>query len=165
MPSLTVPATNIDFNKTLICVPCLTDAAGKERPKSQFQVAKRRSYVGRKTSGNRVLMIGRIRELALYRAEVLRARGFEATTPESQAEAVAAVRKGTFDVAVLTYTLSNDAVQELAELIRKYRPDCPLIAISSNQRIDRVILPDEMVNANDGPAALVAALRKLTGQH
>jgi DNA-binding response OmpR family regulator len=49
-------------------------------------------------------MIGRIRELALYRAEVLRARGFEVATPESQEEAVAAVRKGTFDIAVLTYT-------------------------------------------------------------
>ena len=106
-------------------------------------------------------MIGRIRELALYRAAVLRDRGFEVSTPETHQEAVAAIRKGGFDIAVLSYTLSNDAVQELAELIREYCPACPLVAISSNQRVDRLIRPDEMVNAEEGPAALIAALNKV----
>ena len=110
---------------------------------------------------NRVLMIGRIRELALYRAVVLRDRGFDVSTPETHEDAVAAIRKGGFDIAVLSYTLSNDEVQELAELIHEYCPDCPVIAISSNQRIDRTIRPDEMVNADEGPAALIAALNKV----
>jgi DNA-binding NtrC family response regulator len=100
--------------------------------------------------------------LALYRAAVLRDRGFEVLTPASRDEAVAAIRKGGFDIAVLTYTLSNETVQELSELIREYCPECPLVAISSSGKIDREIRPDEMVNANDGPAALIAALRRVS---
>ncbi len=107
-------------------------------------------------------MFGRIRELALYRAEVLRDRGFEVITPDSREEAVAAIRKGNFDVAILTYTLPNDIVQELAQLVREHCSGCPLIAISNNTRMDREIGPDVMVNADDGPAALISALRRVS---
>ncbi len=119
----------------------------------------------RTTSGNRVLMFGRIRELALYRAAVLRDRGFDVVTPQTREEAIANIRNGNFDVAVLTYTLSNDIVQELSELVREYCPDCPLIAISNSKRSDRVVGPDYMVNADEGPAALIAALRRVTRQN
>jgi CheY-like chemotaxis protein len=107
-------------------------------------------------------MFGRIRELALYRAAVLRDRGFDVATPNSREEAIAAIRNGGFDIVILTYTLSNETVQELAELLREYCPHCPLIAISANRRMDREIAPDEMVNADDGPAALLKALRRVT---
>lgn len=110
-------------------------------------------------------MFGRLRELALYRAAVLRDRGFEVATPETREEAVAAIRKGRCDIVVLTYTLSNDTVQELAELVREHCPNCPLIAISNSNRLDREIDPDEMVNANEGPAALIAALRRFSEQN
>ncbi len=109
-----------------------------------------------------MLMFGRIRELALYRAAVLRDRGFEVVTPAHLDEAVAAIRAGSFDIAVLTYTLSNNTVRELAELIREYRPECPLIAISSTKRVDREINPDEIVLADEGPSALLAALRRVS---
>jgi DNA-binding NtrC family response regulator len=109
-------------------------------------------------------MFGRIRELALYRAAVLRDRGFEVTTPHSVEEAIAAIRKGGFDIAVLTYTLSNETVQQLAELVREYCPDCPLVAISNSRRMDREIGPDAMVNADEGPEALIAALRRVRNQ-
>lgn len=122
--------------------------------------AEQRRTTRRKTSGNRVLMYGRVRELALYRAAVLRDRGFSVITPETLEEATASIRKGGYDIAVLTYTLSNEVVQELAELIREYCPQCPLVVISSNKRIDREVRPDEMVDANEGPAALLAALHR-----
>jgi CheY-like chemotaxis protein len=115
----------------------------------------------RTTKGRRILMFGRIRELALYRAEVLRDRGFEVATPDSREDAIAAIRKGNFDVAILTYTLPNEIVQELAQLVREHCPACPLIAISNNTRMDREIRPDLMVNADDGPQALIAALRRV----
>lgn len=83
-------------------------------------------------------------------------------TPGTLEEAIAAIRNGGFDIAVLSYTLSNETVQELAELVREYCPNCPIIAISGNRRLDREIRPDEMVNADDGPAALIAALRRVT---
>jgi len=107
-------------------------------------------------------MFGRIRELALYRAAVLRDRGFEVSTPADSQEASAIIRNGNFDIAVLSYTLPNDLVQELTQLIREHCSNCPLIVISSNKQIDREIRPDEMVDANDGPAALLGALRRVT---
>jgi hypothetical protein len=132
---------------------------------SSNEFPDRRRSARRKTRGNRVLMFGRIRELALYRAAVLRDRGFEVTSPASREEAIAAVRKGGFDIAVLTYTLSNEVVKEFAEMVREYCPDCPLVAISSGRHIDREIGPDAMVNADDGPDALIAALRRVTRQN
>jgi CheY-like chemotaxis protein len=110
---------------------------------------------------NRVLLFGSIRELALYRAEVLRTRGFEVVTPRNKQEARDTIRQGQFDVAVLTYTLSSETVLELAHLLREHCPDCPLIAISASSNPDPVIRPDAVVIADDGPAALVAALRRV----
>jgi DNA-binding NarL/FixJ family response regulator len=129
---------------------------------SPFSALERRQSPRRKTTGNRVLMFGRIRELALYRAEVLRDRGFQVATPENLEEAVAAIRRGGFDIAVLTYTLSNSTVLQLSELIREYCPDCPLIVISGSKWSDREVRPDGVVKADQGPAALVAALRRVT---
>ena len=122
--------------------------------------SRKREPIGRKTTRNRVLLFGRLRELALYRAEVLRAQGFTVSTPDTKEEAVATIRRGNFDIVILTYTLSSDTVQELAELIRQYCADCPLIAISNSTRQDREIQPDETVMADDGPRALIAALRR-----
>ncbi len=126
------------------------------------EAAKKRRRSTRRTSGSRVLLFGRIRELALYRAEVLRNRGFSVTIPRDNQEALKTIRHGDFDIAVLSYTLSSDTVQQIAELAREYCPDCPLIAISETGRVDRRVDPDETVIADDGPPALLAALRRVT---
>ena len=116
----------------------------------------------RTTTGNRILLVGRLRELALYRAEVLSTHGFRVLTPETVEEAMEVIRRKQFDIAVLTYTLSSHVVEELAEQIRQYSPVCPLIAISDNERLDKKIFPDQTVLAREGPAALIAALHRVT---
>lgn len=126
---------------------------------------QRRSKNGpdqRTATGNRVLLVGRIRELALYRAEVLGAHGFHVLTPQTIADALRVIRRNEFDIAVLTYTLSSDVVEELAEQVRQYCSKCPLIVISDSKRADPRISPDQTVLADDGPAALIAALRRVT---
>ena len=70
------------------------------------------------------------------------------------------IRKGSFDIAVLSYTLSNETVQDLAELVREYCSECPVIAISGDRRMDREIRPDEMVKADDGPEGVDRSLEK-----
>lgn len=140
----------------------MIERRSRDSSAAAYELPERRRAAVRRAKGNRILMFGRIRELALYRAEVLRDRGFEVATPESREEAIGAIRKGTFDIAILTYTLSSETVQELAELVREYCPGCPLIAISSNTAMDREIRPDVMVNADDGPAALLSALRRVS---
>jgi DNA-binding NtrC family response regulator len=131
--------------------------AYRQRPNSGARPARRQNE---SASGSRVLMFGKIRELALYRAEVLRAHGFTATIPSSKDEAIAAIRRGHFDVAVLTYTLSSDTVQELAEMVRQHCPGCPVITISNTHTRDTKIKPDANVIADDGPKALIDALRR-----
>jgi DNA-binding response OmpR family regulator len=112
-----------------------------------------------------VLILGQIRELALYRAEVLRAHGFSVATPRTNEEMKAAIRRCNFDVAVLSYTLPSDTVEELAELMSEYCRDSALIAITDTGRVDRKIGPDEVVLADDGPAALIKALHRVTRSH
>jgi hypothetical protein len=119
----------------------------------------------RKSAGNRVLLLGKLRELALYRAEVLRDRGFDVKIPATAAEAVAEITRGEFDVAVFSYTLSSDEVQSLAELVRQSCPKCPLVAISATGMLDRKVDPDEIVLADDGPEGLIKVLRRLQRLH
>jgi hypothetical protein len=132
--------------------------SGAPRGKSTQQTQKR-------TLGRGVLILGHIRELALYRAEVLRAHGFSVATPRTEDEMKAAIRRGSFDVAVLSYTLPSDTVEEMAELMREYCRDCALVAITDTGRVDRKISPDAVVLADDGPGALIEALHKITRNH
>lgn len=111
--------------------------------------------------GNRVLLFSGIFEVALYRAEVLRANGLDVRTPRKKEEAVAIIQRGEVDVVVLTYTLPSETVNELSDLVRQYCAGCQLIAISESGRVDQRVSPDAVVIANEGPAALVEAIRRL----
>jgi CheY-like chemotaxis protein len=110
---------------------------------------------------NRILLLGRVQELALYRAEVLQDRGFEVRVSTNREEALKLIRRGDFDAVVLSYTLSSDTVEELAEEIREYRPQCPLVVIAKTKYPDRKIVPDAVALADDGPKALISALRRV----
>src|SRR6185437_8158207 len=97
-----------------IVVPAHAAPGGKNGRSSRQEFPERRRVTKRTAKGNRILMYGRLRELALYRAAVLQDRGFSVTTPETLEEATTAIRKGGFDTVVLTYTLPNEVVKELA---------------------------------------------------
>ncbi len=155
--SSSVPVCKLPF---LFPVQAAGKHPGRTAGKADNPAPRGRLRVG---SPNRVLMFGKIRELALYRAEVLRTHGFNVTIPAAKADAVAAIQRGGFDVAVLTYTLSSDTVEELAELVRQHCPDCRLVTISETRNPDLKINPDANVLADDGPQALLAALRETLG--
>jgi DNA-binding response OmpR family regulator len=106
-------------------------------------------------------MVGRIRELALYRAEFLRQAGFTVLIAGDVDEALRILQGRSFDAIVLSYTLPNHIVQYLAELARDHCPDCPVIAIAETRMLDRRIEPDAIAIADDGPAALLAALNRV----
>lgn len=119
-----------------------------------------------KSSGERakkqptVLLFGQMRELALYRAEVLQARGYHVLTPGNRPDVEAAIHAGGFDIAVLSYTLPSATVKDISELIRQKCPECPLLMISLHAERDPHVQPDEIVPANLGPSALVDAIRR-----
>lgn len=113
------------------------------------------------STAQRVLLIGRVRELALYRSEYLRGKGFTVSVPAGKAEIEEEIERGRFDVVVLSYTLPSESVLELAELVRQSCPWSPIIAITSHGKADRRVAPDEVVVADDGPEALLSALRRV----
>ena len=155
------PPVDLAFFPSTAVLSCLADRSKRDgsAPRSRKTAPPRQSGIG-----NRVLLIGRIWELALYRAEVLSAHGYRVLTPRTPEQAVEQIRRGQFDIAILTYTLPSDLIQELAERIRQHCPSCPLIAISDAQRLDNKIFPDQTVLADEGPAGLVAALHRVTGK-
>lgn len=110
------------------------------------------------------MLFGRLRELALYRAEVLRMSGFNVILPETKDEVAEILKRCALDVAVLSYTLPAATVEELSDLLRYHCPDIPLISISNLPWNDRRIAPSEVVIADHGPAALIAALRRVTAK-
>jgi CheY-like chemotaxis protein len=122
---------------------------------------RKRKQKGPGSAGNRVLLFSGIWEVALYRAEVLRVHGLEVRTPRSKEEAIMTIKRGDVDVVVLTYTLPSETVHELADLVRQYCPGSRLVAISETGQFDERVAPDAIVVANQGPAALVAAIRRL----
>lgn len=107
-----------------------------------------------------VLLFGQMRELALYRAEVLQSKGYHVLTPGNRPEVEAAIHAGGFDIAVLSYTLPSATVKEISELIRQHCPECPLLMISLHAERDPHVQPDEIVPADLGPSALVDAIRR-----
>lgn len=149
------------------CFPILALGRSKERSAKVTGAPRGKSkrQTQKRTLGRGVLILGQIRELALYRAEVLRAHGFSVATPPTEEEMKAAIRRGNFDVAVLSYTLPSDTVEEMAELMREYCRDCALVAITDTGRVDRKISPDAVVLADDGPGALIEALHRITRSH
>jgi CheY-like chemotaxis protein len=107
-----------------------------------------------------VLLFGQMRELALYRAEVLESKGYQVLTPRSRHEVDAAIRAGGFDIAVLSYTLPSATVKEISELVRQECPECPLLMISLRAERDPHVQPNEIVPADLGPSALVEAIQR-----
>jgi CheY-like chemotaxis protein len=141
--------------------PPILASAKKASPSGRERSSSSRKQLNWSTPGKRILLLGRLQELALYRAEVLRDRGFDVRTSTDREEGLKLIRRGDFDAVVLSYTLSNDTVEELAEEIREHCPTCPLVVIAQTSRTDRKIAPDAVALADDGPKALIAALRRV----
>ena len=121
---------------------------------------KDRTAQGKKP-GNRVLILGRLRELALYRAEVLRQEGFNVSTADDVEEAIRMMQRSAFDAVVLSYTLPVDVALYLAEMARDYCIDCPIIAIANSGGVDKRIAADAVAIADEGPTGLVSALHQV----
>lgn len=108
-----------------------------------------------------VLLLARRQELGMLRAELLRCEGFSVIFPAGRKEALAAIQKREFDAVLLSYSLSSETAEELAELVRQKCPGCPLVVIAVSQHADLKIQPDEIVLAEQEPQAMLDALRRV----
>jgi len=123
--------------------------------------SKKQSSPLAKKHGNRVLIVGSLRELALYRAEFLRQAGFTVSVAEELYEAIRMMQRGAFDAIVLSYTLPDDTAQYVADMARDYCADCPVVVIVNSSMPGQRIEPDAVAHADEGPIGLIAALNRV----
>jgi len=107
-----------------------------------------------------ILLLGRHEELSAYRTEALKAAGFHVLSPKTRQDAVTHISDGRFELVVLSYSLSDDTAQELAELVRQNCSQCPIVAIAEHGWDDGRIKPDEIVIGSQGPEALIESVRR-----
>lgn len=108
-----------------------------------------------------VLLLAKHRELGLFRVHVLEEAGLQVIFPEHRNAAARVIGEGGFDVILLSYSLPNDAAEELIELARQKCPMCPVIAISEKGWDDRKLQPDETVLASEGPQGMLHAIDRV----
>jgi CheY-like chemotaxis protein len=135
--------------------------AGSDEPLPQRRKADKKRSSGAKRTGNRVLVVGRQRELALYRAEFLRLAGFAVIVAQDVDEAIRIMQRAAFDALILSYTLPRADVEYLADAARDYCADCALIAITESRTLNLNVEPDAVASADEGPSGLIAALKRV----
>lgn len=106
-------------------------------------------------------MLGQHLELGHYRAEFLKSHGIDVIFPENRQAALAAIRRGGFNVVLMSYSLSNDTAKELAEIIEQVSPNCPIVSISNKRWEDRHVSPDATVLDTDPPQTLLETLQRV----
>lgn len=92
---------------------------------------------------------------------MLEKEGFEVLFPKTKKEAVELIQSGNFDLLLVSYSLSSDTIEEMAELARQRCPRCPVVSISQTGWDDARIKPDATVVADEGPRPMVTAIREV----
>ncbi len=77
----------------------------------------------------KVLLVGYIRELLEERKHVLHAAGHHATMAADQQAAFQAIEQGTFDVAVLGFSVPEQERNEMARRLTKSKSDTRIVMI------------------------------------
>src|SRR5919201_291048 len=111
-----------------------------------------------------VLLLGRHLELGHYRVEFLKSHGINVIFPEDENSAFDAVRRGGYDIVIISYSLPDRAAKELTELLEQVYPHCPLICISEQRWRDRDLKPHATVLSSDPPQVLLDAINRLSLQ-
>ena len=108
-----------------------------------------------------VLMLGKLLELGMYRAEYLRSHGHNVIFPESKPEAISAITAGNYETVILSYSLSDSTAIELRDMIEQSRPQCPVITLTEQRWYDQKIQSDKVVLVSEGPQALLEAVQSV----
>ncbi|HET9364424.1 MAG TPA: response regulator [Candidatus Angelobacter sp.] len=98
-------------------------------------------------------------ETALLRMHALKGGGFEVTLPTGTKDAMGILKKKKFDAVIISYSLSDENVAEMTELFRENNPNSPIIAVTKGRWDDLKTDVDASVNGDDGPDALIDAIR------
>ena len=86
-------------------------------------------------------------------------RGCEVTLPTRTKDAIDLLRKKKFDAVVISHSMSKENVADLTELFRENDPNSPIIAVTKGRWANLKTDVDASVNGEEGPEALIDAIR------
>jgi DNA-binding NtrC family response regulator len=95
-------------------------------------------------------------DLGAARALLLRDSGLEVATAASQTEAEKAIAGGEFDALLVGHTVASEVATAVTEAFRRVNPKALVVFVASGWFIP--IRADRVVQVNDGPHVLLAAL-------
>jgi len=116
------------------------------------------SVVLQPTRGKTVLLLSADPELALLRRSALAHAGFAVSRAGSRKEALQLLEKEKFDVLVISYSMSQESITEMAELFRRHNPNSPIVTVVKGKWQDLKIEFDAAVTGDEGPEALIEAV-------
>ena len=108
--------------------------------------------------GKSVLLLSGDLELSLFKAHALGHAGFAVTRAESRKDAIHLMRESRFEVLVISYSLSQDALTELAGIFREQNPNAPIVGVAKGRWQDLPLEFDATVIGDEGPEELIEAV-------
>jgi DNA-binding NtrC family response regulator len=131
-----------------------------------FLEAAIREYVGARHSaselqsnrGKRVLLLSADQELSSLRRHILAQAGFTVVRAESRKEALQLLEQEKFDALVISYSMPDETIAEMAELFRAHNPNSSIVTIARGKWQDLKIEFDAAVAGEEGPEALIEAV-------
>ena len=108
--------------------------------------------------GKSLLLLSADPELSLLRQHALAHAGFSVSRAESRKEALGLLEKERFDALVVSYSMPEETIAEMAELFRAHNPNSPIVTVTKGRWQDLKIEYDAAVIGDEGPGALIEAV-------
>jgi DNA-binding NtrC family response regulator len=105
--------------------------------------------------GKKLLLLSADPELSSLRRHVLVHAGFTVARAESRKEALQLLEQEKFDVLVISYSMSQENITEMAELFRSHNSNSPIVTVAKGGWQDLKIEFDAAVTGDEGPEALI----------
>jgi len=105
----------------------------------------------------KVVSIGGEPELLWLRHAVLQTAGFDVLTTESEADALAIIRRGECRVLLVCYSLSLGVLRRVVKAFRSHCPNGSIVAIT-NAQLNEPHFADSFVYGVEGPEVLIQSI-------
>ena len=105
----------------------------------------------------KVVSIGGEPELLWLRHAVLQTAGFDVLTTESEADALAIIRRGECRVLLVCYSLSLGVLRRVVKAFRSHCPYGRIVAITNTQ-LNEPDFADSFVYGVEGPEVLIQSI-------
>jgi DNA-binding NtrC family response regulator len=108
--------------------------------------------------GKTLLLLSADPELSTLRGHALSQAGFSVSRAESRKEALELLEKEKFDALVVSHSMPEENIAEMAELFRTHNPNSPIVTVAKGRWQDLKIEFDAAVIGEEGPEALIEAV-------